>query len=296
MNRRVTWRESLPGFLFVLPQFILFAVFYFYPIIDSFAISLYSTSLSGTREFVGLGNYQKLFEDAVFRGAITNTLIYVLAIVFLTVVVGFFIAATIFDKNPRYVAFVRFSYYLPYMLGMVIMAMIWNFLLNPANGVISYYLDKAGAPVVNLLGNRKTVLAVIILVTFVLNVGQSVILYIAAMIGVPQDLFEAAEIDGANRMQRLLHILIPAIRPTVLYIAVINVIAVLKMFVAVQLLTGGGPNNASTTMMFYLYNAAFKANNSGLASAVGVLLFLVAILFLMPLFRIIRPADDARRN
>lgn len=294
MRSKVTWKQSIPGYLFILPQFVLFAIFYFYPIVDSFSISLYQTSLSGTKEFVGLGNYTRLFADEVFQKAVGNTLIYVVAIVVLTVVVGMFIAASIFDKSPRYVSLIRCSYYLPTIIGMVVMAMVWNFLLNPANGLINYLLRQAGAPISNLLGDRRTVLWVIIFVTFVLNLGQSVILFVAAMIGVPQDLFEAAEIAGANRFQRLWHVLIPSIRSTTLYIVVINVIAVLKMFVAVQLLTGGGPNNASTTMMYYLYTAAFKWNNTGLASAVGVLLFLVAILFLVPLFRILQPREEGR--
>ena len=137
-------------------------------------------------------------------------------------------------------------------------------------------------------------LAVIIFVTFVSNVGQAVILLIAAMVGVPGELFEAAQIDGAKRVQNIRHVLLPLISPTLVYVTVINIVGVLKMFVAVQLLTDGGPNNASVTMMYYLYQNAFKWNNTGIASAVGVCMFVVAIVFLIPMIKVVLPANSEK--
>lgn len=160
-----------------------------------------------------------------------------------------------------------------------------EFLLNPANGLISYLLGNAGVEEVNLLGSSTWVMPTIIFVTFVGNVGQSIILYIAAMIGIPEDYFEAAQIDGATRWQRMTKILVPLVRPTTLYLIVINIIAVLKIFVVIQLLTGGGPNNSSVTMMYYLYQNAFVYNNTGVAAAVGVIMFIVALLLSVPQFK-----------
>src|SRR5699024_10691841 len=115
------------------------------------------------------------------------------------------------------------------------------------------------------------VLPVVIFVTFATNVGQAIILYIAAMIGLPEEVFEAAEMDGAGRFTIIRKILIPMVKPTTIYIVIMNIIAVLKIFVVIQLLTGGGPNNATTTLMYYLYNNAFIYNRLGVASAVGVI-------------------------
>lgn len=277
-------KKSLPGYLFILPQLILFCVFIIYPVVEGFRLSLYKIGFRKDT-FVGLENYISLFKDPVFIKSITNTIIFVVAIVLLTVVFGFFIAATVFDKASKYVSFIRGAYYLPVMVSMVVMSMVWNFLLNPANGLISYFVEVASGKQINLLGDPKTVMPIIIFVTFVGNVGQSVILYIAAMVGVSKDIFEAADVDGANRIEKIGHILIPLVKPTTLYIIIINIIAVLKMFVVVQLLTDGGPNNASVTMMFLLYRNAFVDNNTGKAAAIGVILFIITLLFSIPQFK-----------
>ena len=259
--------NPITGYLFILPQLLLFIVFILYPIFEGFKMSLFRSTYA-EEIFVGLDNYKELFQDPVFMKSMLNTILFVIGIVFLTIVFGLFVATTVYDKNP-----------------MVVMSMVWNFLLNPANGLITYLFNEIGIKNVSLLGNAKIVMYTIIFVTFVGNVGQSIILYIAAMIGIPSDYFEAAEIDGASRWQRITKILIPLVKPTTLYLTVINIIAVLKIFVVIQLLTGGGPNNASVTMMYYLYQNAFVYNNRGVAAAVGVLMFIFAVLLSIPQFK-----------
>ena len=276
--------NPITGYLFIMPQLILFIIFILYPIFEGFRMSLYRATYID-EIFVGFENYKILFEDPVFLKAMVNTILFVIGIVFFTIIFGLFVATTVYDKNPRYISFIRGSYYLPVMVSMVVMSMVWNFLLNPANGLISYMMNNVGIRNLNLLGNVKTVMYTIIFVTFVGNVGQAIILYIAAMIGIPSDYFEAAEIDGASRWQRITKILIPLVKPTTLYLTVINIIAVLKIFVVIQLLTGGGPNNASVTMMYYLYQNAFVYNNRGVAAAVGVLMFIFAVLTSIPQFK-----------
>lgn len=276
--------NPVAGYLFIAPQFLLFLIFIAYPIIEGFRMSLYRSTYTGD-VFVGMDNYSHLLHDPVFLKSVFNTIIFVVAIVALTIIVGLFVATTVYDKNERYVSFIRGSFYLPVMVSMVVMSMIWNFLLNPANGLISYLFSNIGVENVNLLGSKTWVMPVIIFVTFVGNVGQAIILYIASMIGIPTNYFEAAQIDGANRWQRIHKIVIPLVRPTTLYLIVINIILVLKIFVVIQLLTGGGPNNASVTMMYYLYQNAFVYNNTGVAAAVGVIMFIVALLLAVPQFK-----------
>ena len=222
--------NPITGYLFILPQLLLFIVFILYPIFEGFKMSLFRSTYA-EEIFVGLDNYKELFQDPVFMKSMLNTILFVIGIVFLTIVFGLFVATTVYDKNPRYISFIRGSYSLPVMVSMVVMSMVWNFLLNPANGLITYLFNEIGIKNVSLLGNAKIVMYTIIFVTFVGNVGQSIILYIAAMIGIPSDYFEAAEIDGASRWQRITKILIPLVRPTTLYLTVINIIAVLKIFV-----------------------------------------------------------------
>lgn len=281
---RAALKENMTGYLFITPQFLLFFLFLVYPIIEGIRLSLYKINYQ-QETFVGLDNYVKLFSDPVFLKATMNTVIFVIFIVALTVCFGIFVASAVFDKNAKYVSFIRGSYYIPVMVSMVVMSMIWGFLLNPANGLIPYLAREMGFASVNFLGNKDLVLPVIIFVTFATNVGQAIILYIAAMIGVPKDLFEAAEIDGASRMQVITKILIPSVKPMTIYITIINIIAVLKIFVVIQLLTGGGPNNASTTLMYFLYNNAFKYNQLGIASAVGVIMFTITLVLSIPQLR-----------
>lgn len=275
-------RENpISGYLFIAPQMLLMVIFIIYPVIKGFKMSLYEVyGLDSI--FVGFDNFTALFSDPTFVKSIINTVIFVVAIVLVTIVFALFVATTVYDKNSKYISFIRGSYYLPVMVSMVVMSIIWNFLLNPSNGLINYVFGEIGIENVNLLGNVKTVMPVIIFVTFVGNVGQAIILYLATMIGLPQDYFEAARIDGATRFQSIREIILPLMRPTTAYLTVINIIAVLKIFVVIQLLTGGGPNNASVTMMYYLYQNAFVYNNIGAASAIGVLMFVIALCLSVP--------------
>lgn len=272
------------GYLFIAPQMLLMIIFIVYPVIKGFKMSLYKV-YGMDSYFVGLDNFKALFEDAVFVKSILNTVFFVVAIVLLTIIFALFVSTTVYDKNARYVSFIRGSYYLPVMVSMVVMSIVWNFLLNPSNGLVSYVFQQMGAGHVNLLGNPKTVMPIIVFVTFVGNVGQAIILYLATMIGISPDYFEAAQLDGATRWQRIRHIIIPLVRPTTAYLIVINIIAVLKIFVVIQMLTGGGPNNASVTMMYYLYQNAFVYNNTGAASAIGVLMFMIALILSVPQLR-----------
>lgn len=286
LNKSVTQniKKQYPGYLFIAPQMLLMLIFIVYPVIKGFKMSLYK-AYGMDSYFVGLDNFKALLQDPVFVKSIANTIFFVVAIVLLTIVFALFVATTVYDKNSKYVSFIRGSYYLPVMVSMVVMSIVWNFLLNPSNGLISYLFQSGGFGHVNLLGNTKTVMPIIVFVTFVGNVGQAIILYLATMIGISQDYFEAAQLDGATRWQRIKHIIIPLVRPTTAYLIVINIIAVLKIFVVIQLLTGGGPNNASVTMMYYLYQNAFVYNNTGAASAIGVLMFIVALLLSVPQLR-----------
>ncbi|MNO58070.1 sn-glycerol-3-phosphate transport system permease protein UgpA [compost metagenome] len=281
LRRNAFVRENITGYLFILPQMLVFLLFLVYPIFEGIRLSMYRISYT-SEKFVGFDNYVTLFNDPVFFKALVNTVVFVIFIVILTVGFSLFVASAIFDKNAKYVSFIRGSYYIPVMVSMVVMSMVWSFLLNPANGLISHFARELGLGNVNLLGNASTVLPVIIFVTFAGNVGQAIILYIASMIGVSKELFEAAEVDGASRWQVITKILIPSVQPTTVYITIINIIAVLKIFVVIQLLTGGGPNNSSVTLMYYLYNNAFKFNQLGVASAVGVIMFVITLLLSIP--------------
>lgn len=276
--------KNLTGYLFVGPQLIFFAIFTIYPIFEGFRLSLFrSTAVENT--FVGLENYINLFKDPVFIQSMLNTLFLVVVITLGNLLLGLIVSLAIYDKKPGYVSFVRSTFYLPVIVSTVVMAMVWKFLLNPANGLVNWYLTKATGNTVNLLGNPKTVLWIIAFVTIVASVGTSIIMYVASMNGISTEMLEAAKVDGASKLQVCIRIIIPLVKSTTLYLSVTTIISILKLFVIIQLLSDGGPNNASMTMMYYLYRNAFSYNKMYVASAVGVIMFVIAVLIALPQFR-----------
>lgn len=170
------------GYLFILPQFIFFAVFMIYPILEGFRISLFKKT-AVREEFVGLDNYIRLFQDSVFIRSIFNTLFLVFVVTSATIILGLIISTAIFDKNTKYISFVRSCYYLPIIVSTVVMSMVWNFLLNPASGLINYLLRTFDIGIMNPLGNKQYVLWIIAFVTLVASLGQAIIMYVASMVG-----------------------------------------------------------------------------------------------------------------
>lgn len=275
--------NPLTGYLFILPQFLLFALFTIYPICEGFRISLYkTTAISNT--FVGLSNYWTLFSDAVFLKSIGNTVVLVVTVTSLTLIFGLFISIAIFDKRQGYVSTIRVCYYLPVVVSTVVMSMVWKFLLNPASGLIPYFLRQAGLGSSNPLGDKNLAIWLIAFVTIVASVGQAIIMYVASIGGISTEIFEAAEVDGAGKFRRAFSIILPLSSPTTLYLAVTNIIAMLKLFVIVQLLTDGGPSNASMTMMYYLYRNMFVFDKPNIAASIGVVMFLIALVIALPMF------------
>jgi multiple sugar transport system permease protein len=273
------------GYLFILPQFILFFGLMVYPILSGFKLSMYKITLKD-KVFIGFDNYIKLFNDKVFIKAVTNTILLVITIVILSVVFGIIVSAAVFEKSNRYISFIRGCYYIPVVVSMVVMSVVWKFLFTPASGLINYILGLFGIEPVNFLGDPNLVMPIIIFVTFVSLIGTVIILYIAAMIGIPKELFESAEIDGASKIQQLLFINLPSIKPTTLFIVINQTITVMKLFVVIQLMTNGGPNHSSVTLMFLLYEKAFlNIGRLGEAAAIGVIIFIICfILSVMQFF------------
>lgn len=282
--RRARLKSNLTGYAFVAPQLFFFAIFTIYPIFEGFRLSLFKTN-AVENTFVGLQNYIDLFTDPVFIKSFWNTMFLVVVITVGDLLLGLIIALAIFDKNNRYVSFVRSTFYLPVIVSTVVMSMVWKFLLNPANGLINYYYAQAtGQRSVNLLGNANTVLWVIAFVTIVASVGTAIIMYVASMNGISSEMLEAARVDGASKLQIGLKIIVPLVKPTTLYLSITTIISILKLFVIIQLLSDGGPNNSSMTMMYYLYRNAFSYNKMYVAAAVGVVMFVLAVLIAIPQF------------
>jgi len=278
MNVRT--KENINAYLFIFPYALFFVMFIAYMLFDGIKNSFYELSYMKT-SFVGLENYKTLFSDEVFLQATGNTLVFVAVIVLIEIIIGLWIASTVFDMKPKFISFIRIGYYIPTIVSMVVMSIVWAFLLDP-KGIINYFLKQTGLGSVNFLGDPRFALLTVIFVVFTANIGTTIILYIAAMSGISLEMLEASDIDGVTRFQKVIHIIIPIVRPTTVYILITNIVAVIRLFIAIQLLTGGGPMFSTTTIMYYLYLNAFKYNKMGIACAVGVIMFAIAFILSVP--------------
>lgn len=284
MNRR---KEALEGSLFIAPFLLFAAVFMLFPMFKGIINSFYDFKFGG-HIFVGLQNYLDIFKDKVYLQSMKNTLLFVFAVVPLLIVVGILVAGSVFDKCQAYMSFVRVSLYVPVVASMVVMAIIWRFLLDSQSGLLRYFYMVFDIAPVNLLGDANWTRILLIIILFTMNIGQSIILYLAVMIGIPSDLTDALKIDGGARLDLFRHILIPISAPITLFIFITQTAAVLRVFVVIQLLTNGGPNYGSTTMMYQLYQQGFRYGNFGTASALGVVMFIFTLALALVQFKTIK--------
>jgi len=263
------------------------AVFIVYPVIKGIYNSLFDFRFGG-KSFVGLDNYKVVFTDNLYLLAIKNSLLFVLILVPLYVVTGILIGGSVFVKGHRYSSFVRVSLYVPVVASMVVMTIIWRFMLDSQSGLARYFFELIGTTPVNLLGDARWTFWIIIFILFTINIGQCVVLYVADMISIPEELIEALEIDGGTRLQMFRYILIPCSMPTTQFVMITQTAAILRVFVVIQLLTNGGPYYSSTTMMYLLYQEGFTHGNFGSASALGVVMFIFTLVLVVFELRYVR--------
>ena len=231
--------------------------------------------------FVGFGNYKTLFQDKVFWIALRNTLVIVLVSVPVTCAFSLWVASVISKMHVTATSAFRCIFYLPVVTGSVAVTMVWKWMYNNYYGIFNYLgtnlglLDKN----INWLGDSRYALGCIILILLTTSVGQPIVLYVSALDNVDKSLVEAAEVDGATQMQAFWKIKWPQMMPTTLYILVITTINSFQCFALIQLLTLGGPNNSTMTIMYYIYYNAFKLYKYGYGNAMGVILaIIIAIL------------------
>ena len=258
-------QETIASYLFLLPSLIFFLGFVIYPMVLCVVTSFFDSTMNRADVFVGLANYKELFSDPVFIGALKNTFIIVIVSVPVTCAFSLWVSSAIVDL-PEWATSVT---------------VVWKWMYNNYYGIFNY-LGKAVGLIdknINWLGDEKYALGCIILILLTTSVGQPIVLYVSALGNVDQSIVEAAEVDGANDFQAFWKIKWPAIMPTTLYILVITTINSFQCFALIQLLTSGGPNHSTDTIMYYIYYTAFKLYRYGYGNAMGVVLaVIIAIL------------------
>lgn len=270
---KIRMRETLVSYCFLAPVLVFFIIFVLAPMVMGFITSFFNYTMTDFN-FIGLDNYIRMFKDLVFMKSLRNTLIIVVGSVPIVVIFSLFVASQTYEKNVFTRSFFRCVFFLPVVTGTVAVTVVWKWIYDPLSGILNYLL-KTGNMIdnnISWLGDKKYALAAIIIILLTTAVGQPIILYIAAMGNIDKSLMEAARVDGANEFQVFWNIKWPGLLPTTLYIVVITTINSFQCFSLIQLLTSGGPNYSTTTIMYYLYQEAFQLSDYGYANTMGVFL------------------------
>lgn len=279
------------GYLFILPFFIVFITFTIYPILLTFYYSFTSYSGMGSPEFIGIANYTRLVTDTYFLDAFLNT-IYIWGINFTFQISIALLLAVLFSDirlNMKGLGFFRALFYLPNLITIASVALLFGILLGWHHGTINHLLLDIGiiSEPVNWLNSPTTARWSVGLIGAWMWFGHTFIILMAGISGISKEYFEAALIDGANRIQTFMHITLPLLKPILLYVLITSLIGGLQIFDLPMLITDGmgAPEGALNTMVLYLYNQAFRFNNYGYASAVAYGLFIITVIISVITFK-----------
>jgi len=284
---RMRTREALAAYLFLTPFFAFFLIFVVRAVVQAVSMSLYDWQiLRPGQVYVGLGNYQELMNDYVWWISVKNTLVFMLITVTGTTVVA--LAAAVAVTQPiKGQGFFRVVLYMPTLLSVGVVSLIWVWLLSSQYGIINYFLSFVGIRPVNWLGDESLVIPALSLTTIWWGFGFPMLIFIAGIQGIPDTLYEAARIDGANSRQLFWYITLPLLRPTLLFVTVTGVISHFQVFGQPFIMTVGGPGRGSYTVIYYLYEIAWRAFRMGYGSAVAVSLAVIVASFTAIQFRLI---------
>ena len=279
MSRALQRREDVAGYLFMLPSLIFFVGFVIIPMFICIFLSLTDANMhdqSMFGNFVGLGNFAKLWQDDVFKKGLLNTFIIVVVSVPTVCAFSLWVSSAIYKLHSVPLSIFRCIFYLPVVTGSVAVTVVWKWIYDNYTGILNNVLTSTGIidKGISWLGDPRFALGCIIVILFTTSVGQPIVLYVSALGNVDQSLVEAAEVDGANHFQVFWKVKWPQMMPTTLYILVITTINSFQCFALIQLLTAGGPEHATDTVMYYIYYSAFTLYKYGYANAMGVILAL----------------------
>ncbi len=284
-QRPFRWRpdQQWEGYLFLLPSFIGFSIFVFLAVVMSLGLSFADWGLTGLKGFVGLKNYQALWRDPVFWQAARNTLFFIVTMVPLQLAFGMILALAL-NQAIRGKSIFRLIYFMPVVTMIVAGAIVFRLLLSnngPLADLTYWFANLTGLPITppNWLNSTRYSKWAVVMLTLWKNVGFTMVIYLAALQGVPQELYDAAETDGASAWQRFRHVTVPMISPTTFFLLILQMIGAFQLFTEPFVMTRGGPANSSLTVVQYIYQNAFEFGRMGKAAAIAWFLFLFIFVF-----------------
>lgn len=287
MNSRTkrALKRNLIGYAFILPNFIGLFIFTLLPILFVFVLSVMEWDSAHPMVFVGLNNFIRMFRDSTFKISMGNTFYYAIGTVPITLAASLGLAIVLNQKIFGRKIF-RTMFFFPYVASLIAVVVVWNMLFHPDMGPVNNLLRAIGiSEPPRWVASVKAAMPTVILFSVWRYMGYYMIMYLAALQGIPQELYEASKLDGAGSWQRFKHITLPMLTPTTFFICMMLTIQCFKVFDIIYAMTGGGPGRATNVLVYYIYNQAFREFNFGYASAMSVVLFVVVLIITLVQFR-----------
>lgn len=266
--------EKLWALFFIAPYLIGLLLFWLGPVIASFLISFTDWELVGSPIWVGFQNYKQLFADELFIKSLMNAAYYTILSVPLSMVLSLFLAVAM-NQKLKGIVFYRTAFFLPHISSMVAIALLWKWIYNPQFGLLNYFLNSIGVPGQNWLGNPKLAMPALVVMSVWKGLGYKMMIWLAALQGIPEDLYEAARIDGASKWQQFINITVPLLSPTTFLLLILGLISSFQVFEQTYVMTQGGPAHATYTIVLYIFSNAFQWLRMGYASAMAYILAII---------------------
>jgi multiple sugar transport system permease protein len=288
--------ESNAGWLFLAPALVLIGGLFFLPVLAAFVMSftdfdIYSIASLDNVRFVGVRNYGQLLDTPLFWQALGNTFYFALVGGPLTIAVSLGAALLINAPLVRFKAFFRTIYFVPFVTTLVAIAIVWRYLYHTRYGLLNYGLGRIGIGPIDWLGDPRWAMPAIILMAVWKNFGYNMLIFIAGLQSIPEELYEAARIDGAGGLRRFWHVTLPQLGPTLLFVAVITMIGYFQLFVEPYVMTAGGPLRSTTSVVLLMYEEGFRWWRMGFAAAIAFVLFLIILIATLIQFRVQQRAE-----
>jgi multiple sugar transport system permease protein len=278
MVRKNVWspfrdQKVREGIILMTPSLLIFIVFLLFPLVFSFYLSFHKWSILDPQKlFIGLDNYKRLLTDDRFINALKNTIKFTVGVVPVGSAVSLGLAVLI-NRKLRGINFFKALYYLPVIPSMVVVSLIWTFILDPYTGLMTFLLRSIHVPVHPWLSDPTWAMPTVMAVAVWKNMGYYMVIFLAGLVGIPREFYEAAQIDGAGSWQTFKNITLPLLRPTILFVLVMSMITSFQVFDQVYVMTSGGPLMTTEVGVFYIYRTAFEKYNMGYASAMAFVFF-----------------------
>lgn len=274
-------------YLLIAPAMVVLITFFVYPMFYLCYLSFTNWNLiKVNKKSVGFQNYINLFNDPDFTQVLINTLVYTVSVVAVVMIISLLLAVW-FNKSTRFNVFGQLAIFTPHIISLVSISMVWLWLMDPGPGLLNYILQFFGLPASTWLQNSKTSLMSLIIVASWQAIGYYTLIILSSLQSIPAEIYEAADLDNTNRFKKFFKITLPMISPQLFFLLIVMTIGTFKAFDTVRIMTGGGPNNSTNMLVYYIYDTAFINLKLGYASAAGVVLLVLSAITTFLYFRVL---------